>query len=191
MDDSMSKAATVYEPVCRMSREEYRAWAAQQAVGRYERVSGVVVAMAPERAGHNIRKALAWQTLRRAVQAAGLPCEVYTDGMTVEVEDSDYEPDAVLHCGDKLPDDAVAVPHPLVIVEVLSPSTSSTDRAWKLQEYFRLPSLRHYLIIWADKQQIAHHRRGDNGEIETRTVTRGEMKLVPPGITLTVDDIYA
>ena len=147
--------------------------------------------MAPERAGHNIRKALAWQTLRRAVQAAGLPCEVYTDGMTVEVEDSDYEPDAVLHCGDKLPDDAVAVPHPLVIVEVLSPSTSSTDRAWKLQEYFRLPSLRHYLIIWADKQQIAHHRRGDNGEIETRTVTRGEMKLVPPGITLTVDDIYA
>jgi Uma2 family endonuclease len=85
----------------------------------------------------------------------------------------------------------VAVPHPLVIVEVLSPSTSSTDRAWKLQEYFRLPSLRHYLIIWADKQQIAHHRRGDNGEIETRTVTRGEMKLVPPGITLTVDDIYA
>jgi Uma2 family endonuclease len=104
-------------------------------------VNGVVVAMAPERAGHNRRKAAAWQVLRQAIQAAGLPCDVYTDGMTVEVEDSDYEPDAVFHFGDRLPDDAVTVPDPLIIVEVLSPSTSATDRAWKLQEYFRLPSL--------------------------------------------------
>src|SRR5271166_485933 len=158
-------ASTAFEPIARMSREEYRAWAEQQPSGRFERVNGVVVAMAPERAGHNLRKALVWQALRQAVQAAGLPCEVYTDGMTVEVGDSDCEPDAIVHCGSKLPDDAVAVPDPLVIVEVLSPSTSATDRAWKLQEYFRLPSLRHYLIVWADRQQIAHHRRGDDGAI--------------------------
>jgi Uma2 family endonuclease len=68
--------------------------------------------------------------------------------MSVEVGDSDHEPDAVVHCGGKLPDDAVTVPDPLIIiVEVLSPSTSASDRAWKLQEYFRLPSLRHYLMI--------------------------------------------
>ena len=100
-------ASTGFEPVARMSREEYRAWAEQQPAGRFERVNGVVVAMAPERAGHNRRKALVWQALRRTVQAAGAPCEVYTDGMTVEVEDSDHEPDAVVHCGSKLPDDAV------------------------------------------------------------------------------------
>ena len=187
----MNNLAPVYEPALRMTRAEYRAWAQQQTTGRYERVNGVVVAMAPERAGHNIRKAVTWQTLRRAVQAAGLPCEVYTDGMTVEVDDSDYEPDAVLHCGDKLPDDAVVVPNPLVIVEVLSPSTSSTDRAWKLGEYFKLPSLRHYLIIWADQQQIAHHRRGGDGQIETRIVTSGEILLEPPGINIAVADIYA
>ena len=136
-----------------VNREEYRTWAEQQTSGRFERVNGVVVAMAPERAGHNRRKALIWQVLRRAVQAAGLRCEVYTDGMTVEVGDSDYEPDAVVHFDGKLPDDAVAVPDPLVIVEVLSPSTSATDRAWKLHEYFRLPSLRHYLIVWADSSR--------------------------------------
>lgn len=151
----------------------------------------MVVAMAPERVGHNKRKMLAWLALRGAVQTAGLPCEVYTDGMTIEVDDGDYEPDAVLHRGPKLPDDAVAVPDPLVIVEVLSPSTSATDRAWKLNEYFRLPSVRHYLIIWADKQQIAHHRRGDGGAIETRTVTGGEIRLDPPGITISVEAIYA
>ena len=184
-------ATSPFEPVARMSRQEYRAWAEQQPAGRFERVNGVVVAMAPERAGHNRRKAIVWQVLRQAVQAAGLPCDVYTDGMTVEVGDSDYEPDAVVHCGDSLSDDAVTVPDPLIIVEVLSPSTSATDRAWKLQEYFRLPSLRHYLIVWADKQQIAHHRRGDDGAIETSAVIGGEITLEPPGIMIRVEDFYS
>jgi Uma2 family endonuclease len=184
-------ASSAFEPVVRMSRDEYRAWVEQQPAGRFERVNGVVVAMAPERAGHNLRKALVWQVLRQAVQAASLPCEVYTDGMTVEVGDSDYEPDAVVHCGGKLPDDAVAVPDPLIVVEVLSPSASATDRAWKLQEHFRLPSLRHYLIVWADEPQVAHHRRGDDGSIETGTVMAGEIRLEPPGITISVEDIYA
>jgi Uma2 family endonuclease len=74
-------ASTSFEPVARMSRQEYRAWAEQQPAGRFERVNGVVVAMAPERAGHNRRKAVVWQVLRQAVQAAGLSCDVYTDGM--------------------------------------------------------------------------------------------------------------
>ena len=187
----MSKVALAYEPVSRMSRADYRIWAERQPVGRYERVNGVVVAMAPERIGHNRRKARVHEALRRAVQAAALPCEVYTDGVTIEVGDSDYEPDAVVHCGVTLPDDAIAVPDPMIIVEVLSPSTSATDRSWKLGEYFRLPSLRHYLIIWADKRQIAHHQRGDDGEIQTQIVTDGEIRLYPPGLTITVEDVYA
>ena len=111
--------------------------------------------------------------------------------MTVEVGDSDYEPDAVVYCGPKLPADAVTVPDPLIIVEVLSPSTSGIDRAWKFKEYFRLPSLRHYLIIWADKQQIVHHRRDDAGEIQTQTLFGGEIRLEPPGVVIAIDDIYA
>ena len=35
----------------------------------------------------------------RLSRPAGLPCHVYPDGMTVEVGDSDFESDAVLHCG--------------------------------------------------------------------------------------------
>jgi Uma2 family endonuclease len=191
MDHSMSKVAAVDEPAFRMSREEYRSWAEQQEAGRFERVNGVVVAMAPERANHNLRKFRVAQTLDAAVRAAGLPCQVFTDGMTVEVGDSDYEPDAVLRCGNTLPGDAIAVPDPLVIVEVLSPGTSGIDRAWKLQEYFRLPSVRHYLIVWADRQQIVHHWRGDDREIETGTAKGGTIGLDPPGITIAVEDIYA
>jgi Uma2 family endonuclease len=83
------------------------------------------------------------------------------------------------------------VPHPLVIVEVPSPSTSATDRAWKLREYFRLPSVRHYLIVWADRQQIVHHRRDDTGAVETTLLTSGALKLDPPGAVISVEEIYA
>jgi Uma2 family endonuclease len=185
----MSK--TAIESDVRMTRDEYRNWAEHQPSRRFERVNGIVVAMAPERAQHNERKMAAWLALRSAVTRLGLPCRVYGDGMTVEVGDSDYEPDAIVYCGQKLSAEAVTVPDPLVIVEVLSPSTSSIDRAWKFKEYFRLPSLRHYLIIWADKQQIVHHSRDDAGEIHTRTVIDGEIRLDPPGVAIAINDIYA
>lgn len=115
----------------------------RQPVGRFERIDGVVVAIAPERVEHNDRKMLAWLALRRAIRDADAPCHVQGDGMTVEVGDSDYEPDSVVYCGERLAPGSMTVPEPLIVVEVLSPSTSATDRAWKLREYFRLPSLRH------------------------------------------------
>jgi Uma2 family endonuclease len=126
-----------------------------------------------------------------AVRDANAPGHVNGDGMTVEIGDSDYEPDAILYCGTRLPPGSMTVPNPVVIVEVLSPSTSATDRAWKLREYFRLPSVRHYLIIWADTEQIVHHRRNDAGALETTVLTTGEIALDPPGIAITGEEIYA
>jgi len=176
----------------RMSRDEYRRWAEQQPTGRFERIDGVVVAMAPERASHADRKALVWLALRQAVAGAGLNCHVYPDGMTIELDDSDFEPDAILHCGEALPGDAIAVPDPLVVVEVLSPSTRGDDLTRKLVAYFRVPSVRHYLIFWADQPQVLHHRRQDDGPgIETRVLTSGEIRLDPPGVTITVESVYA
>jgi len=183
--------AHIVEPCQRMTRTEYRGWSEQQSRGRFERIDGVVVAMAPERVEHNDRKMLAWLSLRRAVREAGVPCHVNGDGMTVEIGDSDYEPDALLYCGERLPPGSTTVPSPLVIVEVLSPTTSTTDRAWKLREYFRLPSVRHYLIVWADRRQIVHHRRDDDGAITMAALTSGEIVLDPPGIAITVEEIYA
>jgi Uma2 family endonuclease len=67
-------------PDPRMTREEYRRWAEQQPKRRFERIDGVVVAMAPERASDADRKALVRLTLRQAVAAAELHCHVYPDG---------------------------------------------------------------------------------------------------------------
>ena len=48
----MADHALKPEPDLIMSREDYRRWAEAQPRGRFERIDGVVVAMAPERAGH-------------------------------------------------------------------------------------------------------------------------------------------
>jgi Uma2 family endonuclease len=139
------------EPELRMSREEYRDWAEAQSKGSFERVEGAVVATGPGRAGHCDTKALVWLAPRQAVAAAGLPCHVHGDGMTVEVDDSDFEPDAVLYRGAKLPWDAIALPEPMAVVKVLSPGTRGVDLTRKLAAYFRVPSMQHYLLFWADR----------------------------------------
>ncbi|HET6609058.1 MAG TPA: Uma2 family endonuclease [Rhodopila sp.] len=143
----------------RMSRSEYRAWAEAQPRGRFERMDGEIVPMAPERTVHARRKLDIAVAFRQAVRAARLPCEVYPDGMTIEVGESEYEPDAVVRCGDRLDGDRVDVPDPVVIVEVLSPSTRQVDLTRTLAAYFQVASLRHYLVFWADEPKVIHHRR--------------------------------
>lgn len=185
----MTNTASVHPSDGIMSREAFRQWASEQPRGRFERIHGVAVAMAPERASHADRKALVWLALRQAIRAAGLPCHVYPDGMTVESGDSDFEPDAVLRCGEPLPGDATVVPDPLILVEVLSPSTRGGDLTHKLVDYFRIPSVQHYLIFWPDKPQVVHHRLAGSG-LATRIVTGGEIELDPPGLTIALEEIY-
>jgi Uma2 family endonuclease len=174
-----------------MTREEFLAWVEQQPSGRFERIDGIVVAMAPERASHNRRKGAARDALRRAVRDAGLTsCEAFGDGMTVQVEDSDFEPDAVVHCGPRLPSDSTTVSDPLVLVEVLSPDSGTRDRATKLRAYFKLPSVQHYLIVWPDEQRIVRHSRTPNDVVATQIFVSGEIGLAPPGITMAVEEFY-
>ena len=90
------------------TREEYRRWCAAQPRGRYERVDGRIVAMAPERAGLARIKARVWSALSRAIGAAGLECEALPDGITVETGASDYEPDALVNCGATMDDEFMA-----------------------------------------------------------------------------------
>jgi len=41
----------------------------------------------------------------------------------------------------------------VVVVEVLSPATQSVDFADKLADYFRVPSIQHYLIVRARRHE--------------------------------------
>lgn len=145
--------------------------------------------MAPERGAHLRVKGAIYRALHRAVTAAGVPCQALPDGATVEIGDSDYEPDAPVNCGAPMADDAVAAPTPGIVVEVLSPGTASTDTGGKLADYFRIPSVAHYLIVHPTRRTVTHHRRTAGG-IDTRIIVNGPIAMDPPGIVITAEEIY-
>jgi Uma2 family endonuclease len=171
------------------SREEYRHWYEAQPNGRYERLAGRIVAMAPERGAHLRVKGAVFKALDRAITFAGVRCQALRDGATVETGDNDFEPDAVVNCGDPMADNAIAVPHPVIIVEVFSPGTAATDTGGKLADYFLVPSVAHYLIAHATRRTVTHHRRAAGG-IETRIIVNGSINMDPPGIVITVEELY-
>jgi len=58
-------------------------------------------------------------------------------------------PDASVNCTQGRPGDTI-VPAPVVVFEILSPSTSRTDRIEKLREYQATPSIQRYVILEQD-----------------------------------------
>ena len=174
----------------RMNVDEFLAWA-QARPGRYELYDGAVYAMSPEGAGHAKVKLRIQIALVEAIRKSGVPCHVLPDGMTVRVDErTAHEPDAQVYCGAELPFDALEVPNPVIVVEVLSPSTRRIDASLKLAGYFRLSSVAHYLLFDPGKPLVVHHKRAGDGTIVTNIVTGGAIDLDPPGITLALVNIY-
>jgi Uma2 family endonuclease len=177
-------------PKHKMTVDEYLAWA-QGRPGRFELYAGVVYAMAPERAGHATVKFAVQTALRTAIRRSGVPCHMLPEGMTVRIDaDTVHEPDALVYCGQKLPDTAVEVPNPMIVVEVLSPSTRHIDSSAKLAGYFRIRDVQHYLIVDPDKRPVIHHARGEADTVTTRNVHGGRIVLDPPGIDIAVEELF-
>lgn len=174
-----------------MTVADYLAWGeAQSERIRSELINGQIVTMAAERADHNRIKLAASVALRQAVKAAGAPCEVFTDGMTVPIDaHTAYEPDALVHCGPSIPASQLTAPAPVIVVEVISPTSAHSDTSAKLIGYFTLASVRHYLVINPETRTVTHHTRAQDGAIKAVTVTSGSLRLDPPGIALDMIDL--
>lgn len=176
-------------PRFKMTVDEFLAWAEGQD-GRWELYNGVPYLMAPERAKHSKVKFAVQKALEKGIHAAKLSCHMLPDGATVRVaDDRAHEPDALVYCGQELPDDAIEVPAPLIVVEVGSPSTRRIDTGLKLSGYFSLPSVTHYLIIDPDRLPVIHHHRQADGTILTTLVTGGTLRLDPPGFEVDVAEL--
>lgn len=173
-----------------MTVDAFLAWA-EGRPGRYELIDGEVVAMSPERLRHAETKLSVQIALRTAVRVAGLPCRVLPDGMSVKIDAKTvFEPDALVYCGKSLDPDTIVIPEPIIVVEVLSPGTKRIDTGSKLQGYFRVASVMHYLIVDSERGAVIHHRRAADDLIETRIVASGELRLDPPGLTLSVAALF-
>ena len=179
-------------PKRKMTVAEFLPWAMAQEQGRYELVRGDIVAMAPERARHNIVKMNVARALQDGVRRAGLRCIVFTDGITVVIDkDTSYEPDAAVQCGTSVDLDSMIADKPMIVAEVTSPSSEKTDAAGKLADYLTVASIAHVLIVDPVRKLVIHHARGDGAAISTR-VLRGceELRLEPPSFSIFTAELF-
>jgi Uma2 family endonuclease len=176
--------------VKRMSVAEFLIWAEAQDKGRFELIDGQPVAMAPERTEHVAAKLRAANALTAGIQRAGVPCEAFVEGLAVVVDGStSYLPDALVNCGEPMAPDAMIAPNPLIVVEVLSPSTRRIDTTVKLAGYFRVASLAHYLIVDLGQRHVVHYRKLADGTVTVAVIADGDIALDPPAISVAVPSL--
>jgi len=118
-------------------------------------------------------------------------CELFFSNLKVKIgETFVYYPDLMVVC-DPNDNNPLYREHPCLLIEVLSPSTQSTDLREKLFAYRQLPSLETYLIVWQDQRRVQFHfRNTDDRWANAEVVQTGDIPLKCPDMTLTLDDVY-
>lgn len=176
----------------RMNVDEFLAWAVRQQKGRYELFNGRVIMQQPQTWGHAEVRVRIYNVLVAAITRAGTPFYAAPDGMTVRISpDEAFEPDALVAPLPRPERLDLEIPNPVLVIEVLSPSSAKRDLADKLAGYFKVPSIQHYLVIDPEEREIIWYRRAAAGAIEPPvTLRQGALKLEPPGIALAVADVF-
>ena len=174
--------------------DEFLAWGLTQPreAGRFELLDGVVIVQQSPRWIHSKVKLEIAIAFRDAITRSGIPYYAMTEGPAVRINDRKcFEPDALVAALPEPDDDSPEVANSIIVVEVLSPSTAQIDTTTKLQGYFEVPSIQHYLIVDPDGRTITHHKRTSCDILETRIVAEGALLLTPPGITIDVKSLFA
>jgi Uma2 family endonuclease len=176
----------------RMTVDEFLEWAVRQEKGRYELFEGRVVMQQAQNWGHAELCLRIYGVLAAAIERAGVPFYAAPMGMTVRItRDYAFEPDALVAPLPKPRQTDLEIPNPVIVVEVLSPSTARRDRTDKLAGYFQVPSIEHYLIFDPEKHDVVWYRPAAGGGPQPPTPVReGTLELDPPGISLAVADIF-
>ncbi len=177
------------EPFKALTEEEYLAFERVSHV-RHEYLRGHVFAMAGASREHNLLTGNVAGELRR--QLKGKPCETYSNDMLVMVSKTGLYtyPDVVVVCGTPrfLDERRDTLLNPLLIIEVLSPSTEAFDRGDKFKHYRSLDSFGEYVLIARDKMSADHFVKRD-GIWFIEEVDR-EIRLVALDALLTFEEIY-
>jgi Uma2 family endonuclease len=154
---------------------------------RYELFDGHVVAMAP---ASDVHGALTARLVQRIGARLQPPCEVVIEAGIVPPEraDSWYEADLAVTCAGLTGQQFIA--EPILIVEVLSPSTAATDRDRKLPDYRTIPSLQDILVVSSTEPRIEHFRREPDGWKIHDLRGEGTLRLQAFDITLDLAELY-
>ena len=124
-------------------------------------------------------------------------CFAVPNDQMVRIENADMDayPDVVVYCEDAEFDSRFerTLLEPLVLVEVLSPSTKNIDLTTKRAAYFELPTLTDYLIFWQDKirgDQWVRVQSSDEPELRRHLNRDSRVRLDALGIEFRLDEVY-
>lgn len=182
-------AVEIATPIRALTIEEYLELEHESTV-KHEFVGGELFAFAGASDRHN---RLALRIARRLDEVvADGPCRVYISDMKLQVaEDAVYYPDVMVVCDPDDDDDYVKT-NPVLVAEVLSPTTRQVDLREKLLNYRRLPRLQTYLIVFQDDRRVIRHWRDDEGAWRLADVSdQGRVPIPYLEVELTLDEIYA
>ena len=172
-----------------MTPQEFFHWAEAQDT-RYEFDGFQPVAMT----GGNIVHSRVIRNVNRqlANRLAGKTCEsLGPDAGVATVGDTVRYPDAVVSCTKPGNLDRL-VPNPVVVFEVISPTSIRTDRIVKLREYTAVPTIRRYVIVEPTAVAVTVLSR-DGADEPFRTVGLAEddtLDLPEIGIEIPIAAIY-
>lgn len=162
---------------------------------KHEYANGRIVAMTGGSLRHNIVTSNTSTTLNN--QLKDKDCIVPSNDTRVKVDSERVSyryPDVTVICGEpEFFDDLVdTITNPIVLIEVLSPSTEIDDRNDKLDEYLRLQSLQEYVLISQNQAKIERFLRHESGEWRYTKAQGIETSLHLESIKcdLVLSDIY-
>lgn len=162
---------------------------------RHEFYRGEMFEMAGASRAHSLIGVNLTGELRGALK--GTPCEVHAGEMRVRVSATGLYPypDASIVCeGAKFADDHLdTLLNPLVIFEVLSPSTEAYDRGKKFEHYRTIDSFCEYVLVAQDAYRVEHFARQDDGSWRMTVMNGLESVLELPAVScrLPLREIYA
>jgi Uma2 family endonuclease len=172
----------------RMTREQFFDWAQVQRE-RYEFDGFSPVAMT----GGNLRHGMIGKNIIRALDARlrGGCRSLGPDAGVRTVGDAVRYPDAVVS-GSPFDDLVYEVPSPIVVFDVVSPTSGHMDRIVKVQEYRAVASVRYYVIVeYASVKATVHKRdRADVDWTTTEMTGAGTLHLPEIGVLVPVAEFY-
>jgi len=159
---------------------------------RHKYLDGVIHAMSGASRKHN-EVALGIYTRLKA-KIKGGPCSVYAEAVklhiTTSLSEFFYYPDVMVGCDPK-DNHEYYLERPVILFEVLSPSTESIDRREKLLAYQAITSLEHYVIVAQEERRIEWLRRQENSwSVTVLTDPADRLEFPGQGASLTLAEIY-
>ncbi|HEV2851814.1 MAG TPA: Uma2 family endonuclease [Thermoanaerobaculia bacterium] len=180
------------EPKQRLTIQEYLTLE-RQSETKSDYLDGEMFAMSGASREHNLVCGDIFGSL--LVQLRGSGCEVYASDMRVRTPDDLLTyPDVVVVCGERLFDDSEVdtLLNPILIAEVLSPSTEAYDRLTKLEHYRTVPSLAEILLVAQGHPRVEHWVRQGDGRwiVEDVQDLEATVELPSIGCTLPLKRVY-